>query len=139
MARPVPYADVVDRTFQRAIAAEIRAEIGRQGLRRTAVGNEAGIDPKAWTNYFVEPIKRDVHLKTVSAVCRVLGIPLSELVARAEALEPNLPPEETEGDVVELVRREAPPAPPLDAAARRVKRTPKAKAAREQQDRDAEG
>lgn len=77
----------MSREFQRAIAGEIKAEIARQGLSRIKIGAEVGIDPTSWGNYFVN-LSRDVPMPVVTRVCRILGVPFSVIVARAEAAEP---------------------------------------------------
>lgn len=94
----------MSREFQRAVAAEIKAEIARKGLRRTAIGGAVGIDPTTWGNYFVN-VSRDVPLRIVTAVCEEIGVPFSEIVARAEAVAQPEEPTEAEERAVARARR----------------------------------
>lgn len=74
----------VSREFDAAVAAEIRAEVARQGLARTAVGKAAGVDAKSWTRYFVNT-ERDIPLQVLSRVCDILGVRVSDIIERAES------------------------------------------------------
>lgn len=71
--------------MQHALGAEVRALVAAATPRLTAkaVYTAAGISSSAYSNYFVQ-CTRDVPVAVVADVARVLGIPASELLRRAE-------------------------------------------------------
>jgi len=68
---------------QRALAAEVRAEMGRQNLKAAPIQRSLGISSTAWGTYFVQ-CSRDVPMSVVVGVAEYLGLPVSELLRRAE-------------------------------------------------------
>lgn len=69
---------------QRALAAEVRAEMGRQNIKAAPIQRALGISSTAWGTYFVQ-CTRDVPISVVQAVAEYLGLTGSELLRRAEA------------------------------------------------------
>ena len=68
--------------FSEAIAAEIRAERARVERTQQDVFEEAGI-PRA-TYIRIENAKRVPDTTQLARICQALGIPMSELIVRAE-------------------------------------------------------
>jgi DNA-binding Xre family transcriptional regulator len=70
---------------QHALAAEIRAEMAARSPRLTAreMQRRTGIKHASWRNWFVTA-KNPVPYDELEAVCDALGVPLSELLRRAE-------------------------------------------------------
>jgi hypothetical protein len=75
----VPHMDAK----QVALAAEVRAEMGRQNVKAAHIQRALGISSTAWGTYFVQ-CTRDVPITVVMAVADYLGVKTSELVLRAE-------------------------------------------------------
>jgi hypothetical protein len=69
---------------QRALAAEVRAEMGRQQIAASTIQKALGVSSTAWHTYFVK-CTRDVPMHVVFGVATYLGVPASELMRRAEA------------------------------------------------------
>ena len=95
----------MSREFDRAVAAEVRAEVARQGLSRSEVERMAGIESRTWSRYFVS-VQRDMPLKVLVSVAQVLGVSTSELMARAEANMPQEPTDELIEGLSPAERRE---------------------------------
>jgi len=68
---------------QQALAAEVRAEMGRQNLKAAPIQRALGISSTAWGTWFVQ-CTRDVPISQVMAVAEYLGLTTSELLRRAE-------------------------------------------------------
>ena len=68
---------------QSALAAEIRAEMAARRITATEMQAHTGIKHASWRNWFVTCI-RPVPYPVLEAVSDALGIPLSELLHRAE-------------------------------------------------------
>ena len=69
---------------QEALAAEIRAEMAAQRIKATDMQARTGIKHASWRNWFVTAA-RPVPYPELEKVCAVLGVPLSELLRRAES------------------------------------------------------
>ena len=69
---------------QRALAAEIRAEMGAQNVKAAPIQRALGISSTAWGTYFVQ-CTRDVPISVIAGVAEYLGLKTSELLRRAEA------------------------------------------------------
>ena len=80
-------ARVLHMNTQQDLAAEVRAELGKRRVKAAQVQRAIGISSSAWSNYFVQ-CNRDVPMSVVIGVAGFLGIPASELLARAESAEP---------------------------------------------------
>ena len=76
---------------QQALAAEVRAEMGRQNLKAAPIQRALGISSTAWGSYFVQ-CTSDVKLSTISAVAEYLGLTTSELLRRAEVTAETMAP-----------------------------------------------
>ena len=85
-----PTVDRMASTLDDAVASEIRAEIARRGLSRNDVALSAGINPRTWSRYFVKR-DRDIPLSAIVAACSALGMPVTDLIDRAEAQLSNDP------------------------------------------------
>jgi len=68
---------------QEALAAEIRAEMGRQNIKAAPIQRALGISSTAWGTWFVQ-CTRDVPISVVMSVAEYLGVTTSELLRRAE-------------------------------------------------------
>lgn len=68
---------------QRALAAEIRAEMGAQNLKAAPIQRALGISSTAWGTYFVQ-CNRDVPMSVIVGVSEHMGLSASELLRRAE-------------------------------------------------------
>ena len=68
---------------QQALAAEVRAEMGRQNIKAAPIQRALGISSTAWGTWFVQ-CTRDVPISQVMAVAEYLGLTTSELLRRAE-------------------------------------------------------
>lgn len=82
---------------QDALAAEIRAEMAAQRITATEMQRRTGIKHASWRNWMVTA-SRPVPYPQVVAVCDVLGLPVSEIVRRAEARAESAPPPEQIAD-----------------------------------------
>lgn len=76
---------------QQALAAEVRAEMGRQNIKAAPIQRALNISSTAWGTYFVQ-CTRDVPISVVVAVAEFLGLTASELLRRAEATAATYPP-----------------------------------------------
>lgn len=72
---------------QQALAAEVRAEMGRQNIKAAPIQRALGISSTAWGTYFVQ-CTRDVPMSVVVSVAEFLGLAPSELLRRAELAQP---------------------------------------------------
>lgn len=75
--------------LEQGLAAEVRAEMGRQKIAARAMQRAIGISASAWGYYFVR-CTRHIPAGVIFQVADVLGVPASTLIARAER---NLAPE----------------------------------------------
>lgn len=71
--------------FRERVAAEVRAEIGRQGVTASSVSERADISRSALSRKLCGAA--DFTLEELVRVADVLNVPASALVARAEAAE----------------------------------------------------
>lgn len=77
--------DTDARAVQRALAAEIRAEMARQNLTHKALREAAGISASAYRTHF-RVFARDLPMSEYLAVCDVLGVSAGDVMARALAI-----------------------------------------------------
>jgi hypothetical protein len=75
---------------QRALAAEVRAEMGKQQVKASALQKALGISSTAWGTYFVQ-CTRDVPVSVIFGVAEHLGMTGSELLRRAEVASADAP------------------------------------------------
>jgi len=68
-----------------ALLAEIRAEMGRRGWNRDRMARESGLPATNVYRYFVKAT-RSPSPSDLFAAAKALGVPLSELAERAEAV-----------------------------------------------------
>jgi len=76
---------------QQALAAEVRAEMGRQNIKAAPIQRALGISSTAWGTWFVQ-CTRDVPMSVVVRVAEYLGLTTSELLRRAEAASAGTDP-----------------------------------------------
>ena len=76
---------------QQALAAEVRAEMGRQNIKAAPIQRALGISSTAWGTWFVQ-CTRDVPISQVMAVAEYLGLTTSELLRRAEVTAETMAP-----------------------------------------------
>jgi len=76
---------------QQALAAEVRAEMGRQNIKAAPIQRALGISSTAWGTWFVQ-CTRDVPISVVIAVAEFLGLTTSELLRRAEETAEQVKP-----------------------------------------------
>lgn len=67
--------------IDRAITAEIRAELGVQKMQRLELSARSGIPVRSLSTYLAD--KRTMNLGQISAVAQALGMDLTTLVERA--------------------------------------------------------
>lgn len=70
--------------LERELGLAISDEVKRQGMTAKALQAAAGINDKTYRRYFVAG-ERHIPIDQVEPVANALGVPLSTLVARAEA------------------------------------------------------
>lgn len=75
--------DTIQKATQSAMAAEIRARLGRANRTQAWLQKEAGIKPSSWRRYFVE-FSRDLPLAAIQAIARPLDTTAGELLTIAE-------------------------------------------------------
>ena len=90
----IPEPDIVPPVGQRksgvafeewALLAEIRAEMGRRGWNRDRMARESGMPATNVYRYFMKAT-RSPSPSDLFAAAKALGVPLSELAERAEAV-----------------------------------------------------
>ena len=69
--------------LQRAIVAEVRAEIVRQGKTYGQVQEALGVASSTWAHWFTLR-DRDIPMVALADIAAALGVRLSDLVERAE-------------------------------------------------------
>lgn len=79
----------MDNTWQAAFADEVRAELGRQNRSARSAYTALGLSSSTWQGYF-KRLDRAIPSSVMIAVANYLGLPLSELVRRAEDRERQL-------------------------------------------------
>jgi hypothetical protein len=67
---------------QRALAAEVRAEMGAQNAKASHIQEALGVSSTAWGTWFVQ-CTRDVPMSAVYGVANYLGLTPDELMRRA--------------------------------------------------------
>lgn len=77
------YPGPVTATLNDAVAAEVRAEVARQGLTRSEVVEKSGVNQRTYSRYFVR-CDRSIPIDTLALVAQVLNISLGEILRRAE-------------------------------------------------------
>lgn len=70
--------------LERALGQQVQFEAKRQGLSHKEIQARAGINDKSFRRWFVEGA-RHIPLSAILATAEALGVPASELMARAEA------------------------------------------------------
>jgi hypothetical protein len=78
---------------QRALAAEVRAEMGKQQVKAAAIQRALHISSTAWGTYFVQ-CTRDVPLSVINGVAEHLGLTGGELMRRADEAIAAMPMEQ---------------------------------------------
>lgn len=80
----------MDTTLAQAVAAEIRAEAGRQEVSRAELARRSGVPLPTLRRYFYAE-EREPTIDAVAAVAAALDLPASELLARAEGVRRGKP------------------------------------------------
>lgn len=70
--------------LEAAVAGEVLAEVKRQRYTYKEIQERADVKPRVWAYYFTAG-DRSIPFPVLAAVCDVLGVKPSEMVARAEA------------------------------------------------------
>jgi hypothetical protein len=78
---------------QRALAAEVRAEMGRQKVTAAAIQRALDLSSSAWGTYFVQ-CTRDIPLSVINGVAEHLGMTGGELMGRADEAIARMPMEQ---------------------------------------------
>lgn len=76
--------DEFGRRFERAVRAQLRAEIAAAGKKQNEVAREAGLQSSTLSRWLSDPEDRSFPVAATAAIAQVLGIPLSELMRRAQ-------------------------------------------------------
>lgn len=106
----------MDTTLEAALADEILAEVARQRLTATEMQRRTGIKSRSWQNW-LRNRSRPLPLTAAETIAEVLGMPLSELVKRAEHRVEHL--DEHEAAAERALRRVSPEAAAEARAMRR--------------------
>jgi transcriptional regulator with XRE-family HTH domain len=69
---------------QRALRAQIRAEIGRAGLRPADIARKAGMHTSTLSRYLNDAEDRGLPYNILNDIAEALGLPVNELIVRAE-------------------------------------------------------
>lgn len=69
---------------QRAIAAEIRAEMARQNLTHAELIRRSGVSQSAY-RYYLRTFERDLPMPALLALCDALDMPAADVLERAIA------------------------------------------------------
>jgi hypothetical protein len=91
---------------QRALAAEVRAEMGRQKVTAAAIQRALDLSSSAWGTYFVQ-CTRDVPLSVINGVAEYLGLTGGELMRRADEAIAAMPMEQRLAAMLTPKAREA--------------------------------
>jgi transcriptional regulator with XRE-family HTH domain len=97
------------RAFSAALAAELRAEMERQGITGLELAARSRVDPSSISRW--SRGRREMSAETIRSVAHGLGLTAEELVARAEAALARAEPHEATDKGIEA---DQPPDPPPD-------------------------
>lgn len=70
--------------LQSALRAQIRAEIAAQGLKQADTARRVGMHTSTLSRYLNDSEDRGMPFDIISEIAEALGLPINELIARAE-------------------------------------------------------